>query len=191
MNNLIRRISRTIAVMALPVLGAGLLSISPAFADSPPNPPARFAGSVSVNGAPAAPGTTIEARVGSTTCGVTTVFNSGSEARYVVDSPALDPGANPNCGTDGAAVTFMIGGVPAAETGVWKIYQLNVLNLTAGAATTATPAASPTATRTPGAPVTGSGVDAGGASQFELPLILMAGMALIGASVVIASRQRR
>src|SRR3954469_18252452 len=85
-----------VGLAAVASLGAGA-----AFAESPPAPPARFVGTVTVNGAPAAAGTTIEAHIGATTCGVTTAFTSGSTTRYTLDSPALDPGANPNCGTDG------------------------------------------------------------------------------------------
>src|SRR5512143_2363667 len=107
------------------VLGLSLLAVSAASAESPPNPPSRFVGNVTVNGVPATAGTTIEARIGSTTCGTTSVFMSGSEARYVLDSPALDPAANPNCGTDGAAVTFYVAGQKANESGSWKNYQLN------------------------------------------------------------------
>lgn len=150
------------------VLGVLLLGVSGSFnpttaaADSPPAPPARFVGSVTVNGAPATAGTTIEVKIGDTTCGVTTVFLQGTAARYSVDSPALDPGAAPNCGTDGAAVSFTVGGTKANETGTWYSYQLNTVNLTVTTATatptTATPGTSVTpAPKTPIAPVTGSG----------------------------------
>ncbi|MFN8616984.1 MAG: hypothetical protein U0837_07780 [Dehalococcoidia bacterium] len=134
--------------MLAAVLGA-MLFANVAFAESPPNPPARFVGSVLVDGQAPAGGTLIEARIGSATCGATTVFMAGSEARYVVDSPALDPGANPNCGVDGAVVTFYIGGKKANETGSWKNYQLNTVNLTYTTPTT-------TATATPKPPVTGT-----------------------------------
>jgi len=134
--------------MLAAVLGA-MLFANVAFAESPPNPPARFVGSVLVDGQAPAGGTLIEARIGSATCGAATVFMAGSEARYVVDSPALDPGANPNCGVDGAVVTFYIGGKKANETGSWKNYQLNTVNLTYTTPTT-------TATATPKPPVTGT-----------------------------------
>jgi len=134
--------------MLAAVLGAVLFA-NVAFAESPPNPPARFVGSVLVDGQAPAGGTLIEARIGSSTCGATTVFMAGGEARYVIDSPALDPGANPNCGVDGAVVTFYIGGKKANETGSWKNYQLNTVNLTY---TTPTP----TASATPKPPVTGT-----------------------------------
>lgn len=138
--------------MLAAVLGAFLFA-NVAFAESPPNPPARFVGSVLVDGQAPAGGTLIEARIGSSTCGATTVFMSGSEARYVLDSPALDPGANPNCGVDGAVVTFYIGGKKANETGSWKNYQLNTVNLSY---TTPTPSASASPSVTPKAPVTGT-----------------------------------
>ena len=140
------------------VLGAVLFGFSGAFsaheaaAESPPNPPSRFAGSVLVDGAAPAAGTAITAMIGSTTCGVTTVQMNGSEARYVLDVPALDPGATPNCGTDGAVVKFYIGDKLAAETGTWANYQLSVLNLTY----TTPPTQTATATSTPTGSVTGT-----------------------------------
>ena len=149
------------AVAATAVLGIALLG-GTALADSPPAPPARFVGSVTVNGQPAAAGSAITAVIGSTTCGTTAVFMSGAEARYAVDSPALDPGATPNCGTDGATVSFTVNGAKANETGVWHSYQLNTVNLTVTTATaTATPTGSATVvkTATPKGPATGSGVD--------------------------------
>jgi len=141
------------------VLGVTLLGLSGTFAattvsaESPPNPPARFVGSVKVDGAAPAAGTLIEARIGSATCGVTSTFNASGESRYVLDSPAIDPGANPNCGVDGAVVTFYIGGKKAAESGTWKNYELNTVNLTY-----TTP---PSPTATPKPPVTGNTGSAG------------------------------
>lgn len=138
------------AVFGILLLGfSGAMNASSVSAESPPNPPGRFVGSVKIDGKAATAGTTIEARIGSATCGVTTVFMSGADARYAVDVPALDPGANPNCGTDGAAVSFYIGGKKANETGTWKNYQLNQLDLTY-----TTP---PSPSATPKPPVTGSG----------------------------------
>ena len=136
------------------VAAIGALSVATVSAESPPNPPARFVGSVLVDGQAATAGTIIEARIGNTTCGSSTVFMASGEARYALDSPALDPGATPNCGVDGAAVSFFVGGKKANETGSWKNYQLNILNLTV---TTPTPSASPGAgTATPKPPTTGT-----------------------------------
>jgi hypothetical protein len=161
-----------------------------AFAQSPPTPPSRFVGSVRVDGANATAGTTIEARIGATTCGVTTVFAASGEARYALDSPALEPTQNPNCGTDGSVVTFFVGGRQANETGTWRNYQLNTVNLTVTTQTTpTTPGATPT--RTPAAPVAGTtGASTSGASMPLMELMLVASaLGLVG--VGIAARVRK
>lgn len=165
---------------------AGTLGATPVAAESPPNPPARFAGTVTVDGQPVPAGTVIEARIGNAACGVTQTFTQGGQARYVLDVPALDPGANPNCGVDGAVVTFYIGGKKAAETGTWANYQLNELNLTY---TTPTPTA--TATATPKPPATGNtaGTDAASASW----LLALAGLGILAfgvGGVAVARRAR-
>ncbi len=150
--------------VALSVVLTGLLFTTGVRAESPPNPPARFAGSVLVDGQPPAPGTTIEARIGSATCGSGATFNVGSESRYTLDSPALDPGATPNCGTDGAVVSFYIGGKKAAETGSWRNYDINIVNLTYTTPTPTPTPASPSPSPTPRPPTTGSGVAGSGDS---------------------------
>ena len=171
------------------VLGVVLLGATAALAESPPNPPSRFVGSVLVDGAQPAAGTTIEAKIGSTTCGVTTTFNASGESRYVLDSPALDPGANPNCGTDGAVVTFFVGGKKADQTGSWKNYQLNTVNLTV---TTPTVAPSATASATPKAPTTGSGPSTGSeTSATWLFVALGLGALAFGVGGVTAARRSR
>lgn len=155
------------AVLGLVLVGlSGAMSAHEAKAESPPSPPARFAGSVKVDGAAPAPGTRIEARIGNATCGLTATFSASGESRYALDSPALDPGATPNCGTDGAVVSFWIGDRKAAETGTWKNYQLNIVNLTytTPTPTPAAPSASPSATPRP--PVTGTGIQGSGDSTF-------------------------
>lgn len=165
------------------VLGVVLLGATAALAESPPNPPARFVGSVLVDGVQPAAGTTIEAKIGSTTCGVTTTFSASGQSRYVVDSPALDPGANPNCGTEGAVVTFYIGGKKADQTGSWKNYQLNTVDLTY---TTPPPSA------TPKAPTTGSSVSTGSeASSAWLFVVLGLGALAFGVGGVTAARRSR
>jgi hypothetical protein len=154
-------------------------------AESPPSPPARFVGTVKVDGANVSAGTLIEARIGSATCGVASTFNSGSEARYQIDSPALDPGASPNCGTDGAVVTFYIGGKKANETGSWRNYDLNTVNLTY---VTPTPAPSPT----PKPPTTGYGTQESGTSSANW-LFAVLGLGALGfglGGVAVARRAR-
>jgi len=170
------------------VLGVVLLGISGSFnatsvsAESPPSPPARFVGSVLSDGKPATPGTSIELHIGNSTCGVTPVFTASGESRYAVDSPALDPGAAPNCGVDGATVSFWIGGKKANETGVWHNYQLNTVNLTY---------TTPTPSPTPKAPTTGSGLsssDSGGTAAW-LFVMLGFGALAFGVGGVTAARK--
>ncbi len=149
------------AALAAIVAGAAFaaMTLAPAAAQAPPEPPARFVGTVVVDGAPAPAGTTIEARVGATTCGVANVFMLGAEARYTLDAAGAVSQAG--CGTDGAQVRFYVGGAAAAQAGTWRNYELNTVNLTVSAAT---PTATTTVavTPTPGAPVAGTGMGTGG-----------------------------
>lgn len=147
--------SLALALGALLLGFAGVFSASEASAESPPNPPSRFGGSVLVDGKAPVAGTTIEAKIGTATCGVATVFMNGAEARYILNSPALDPGATPNCGTDGAKVAFYVAGVKANETGTWRNYDFNTVNLTV------TTPKSPT----PKPPSTGSGTVSGSGAE--------------------------
>ncbi len=171
------------------VLGVALFAMSGALgaatveAQSPPNPPARFVGSVLVDGQAPVAGTLIEARVGNATCGVTTTFQSGSESRYSLDVQALEPSA-PNCGVDGSAVTFYIAGKQAAQTGSWKNYELNQLNLTY-----TTPATTPTATPRP--PSTGETFAQGGTSANWLFAAIGLGAIAFGVSGAAVARRSR
>jgi hypothetical protein len=156
------KVLKTLASGALAAaLGAVLLGFSGNFgasdaeAQAPPARPARFAGSVLVDGTPPPAGTTITAVIGGTTCGVTQTFNVGAESRYVVDVQAEDPGAELACGTEDAVVNFIIGDKPAKESGAWRDFDINVLNLTY------TTPATPTATPTDGTP-TGTATTPGG-----------------------------
>lgn len=138
------------------LLGAsGTFTATDAAAESPPAPPARFVGTVLVDGQQPAAGTVIEARVGGTSCGVSSTYSQGSAMWYSVDVAALDPGANPNCGAEGATVTFYIGGKMANESAAWRNYDINIVNLTY---TSPTPTPEPT-TVTPATntPTTGPG----------------------------------
>lgn len=172
------------AALGIVLFASGAFSASTVSAESPPNPPARFVGSVLVDGQAPAAGTLIEARIGNATCGVTSVFQAGGEARYVIDSPALDPGANPNCGVDGATVTFYIGGKLARETGSWKNYQLNTVNLTYVTPT-------PTASATPKPPVTGTGpVESDGSASWLFAVLGLSALALGAGGVSVARRSR-
>lgn len=183
------KVLRSVEIFAVVLVAvfASVLGTQAILAQAPPNPPSRFVGTVTVNGQPAAPGTTVEAHIGSVTCGTGSVFMSGSDARYTLDSP--DTASVAGCGTDGATVSFFVGGQPAAQTGAWHNYQLNTLNLTAGGA-----AATATTPPTPLAPVTGSGsTTSGGVSRlvlFWLGGASLAAMAALSAAWL-AGRPRR
>ena len=177
------------------VLGVVLLGFSGAFnattvsAESPPNPPSRFVGSVKVDGTNAPAGTTIEAKIGTTTCGIASVFTASGESRYTLDSPALDPGANPNCGTDGAVLTFTVGGKLANETGKWANYQLGTVNLTVTTAVATTTTATPS--RTPGAPATGNSGSTGESTAIWLFAVLGMGALAFGVGGATVARRSR
>lgn len=179
------------AALGIVVLGfAGTFSAHEARAESPPNPPARFAGSVLVDGVQPVAGTRIEARVGNSTCGVTTTFSASGQSRYVLDVPALDPGATPNCGTDGASVSFWIGDKKAAQTGSWANYQLNQLDLTY-TTPTPTPAASASPSATPRPPTTGGGNATSGAELGWLFAALGLGALAFGVGGAAVARKGR
>ena len=179
------------------VLGVVLLGFSGAFnattvsAESPPNPPSRFVGSVKVDGTNAPAGTTIEAKIGTTTCGIASVFTASGESRYSLDSPALDPGANPNCGTDGAVLTFTVGGKLANETGKWANYQLGTVNLTVTTAATSTPGAGATPRLTPKPPVVGNSAPTGESTAIWLFAVLGMGALAFGVGGATVARRSR
>jgi hypothetical protein len=151
-----------------------LASFSVSLAQSPPNPPSRFVGSVTVDGAPAPAGTLIEVRIGASTCGVATVFMAAGEARYAVDSPALDPATAPNCGTEASTVSFYVGGRLAAQSAPWRNWELNQVNLTVAAAT-------PTVVPTPTPRVPSAGNSVGTDYGFSpLWIASVASLAIIG-----------
>lgn len=156
------------------MVGVLMLTISGSFAatdvaaQSPPTPPSRFVGTVTVDGQPVVAGTVVEARIGSASCGVTATFTQGGAARYAVDVEALEPGNSPNCGTDGATVTFFVGGRLAQQTGSWRNFDINIVNLTV-VTPTATPTAGTPATGTPGTGTPGAGTPTTGAAATPRP----------------------
>ena len=208
------KVLKTLATGALAAaLGAVLLGFSGVFgasdveAQAPPARPARFAGSVLVDGTPPPAGTSITAKIGNATCGVTQTFNVGAESRYVVDVQATEPGAELQCGSENAVVSFLIGDKPAKETGAWRDYDINVLNLTyttpatptatptdgtpTGTATTPGGGGSPTATGTPKPPTTGSGTAGDDTNILWVLGLIGAGAIAFSAGGVAAVRRSR
>lgn len=185
---------RLAAATVAAAIGAAMV-VNIAAAQAPPNPPSRFVGSVTVNGVAATTGTVIEGRVGGASCGTTTVFQASGQARYVLDVPAADPASAPGCGTDGATVTFFIGGQQAAQTGIWRNFQLNTVDLSVAAATqppAATPTAAPTTpASTPRAPVVGNFDGSSTGSDAPMLEILLVAAAIGLGGVAVAARARR
>lgn len=174
------------------VMTAGALLVGTGSAIAQPVNPARFVGTATVDGQLVPDGTVIEARVGSAVCGVDQTFMSG---RYAIDVEASQPDGNPNCGTDGAEVTFYIGGKMANEKGTWHNYQLNTVNLTY-----VTPTATPTATATtapasptPKPPSTGQGTGVGGDGGMVGLTVALLGLGVVafGLGGVAAARRTR
>lgn len=153
MHTITRKIAAAVAATCL-TLGA---TAGMALAQSVPEPPSRFAGTVTIDGQPAAPGTPIEARIGDTSCGVTSVFAQGGQARYVID--VASAASQPGCGTPGASVTFVVGGRVASQVGTWRNYELGQLDLVVTSPSPSpTPTAPPPVTPTPRPPVAGTGL---------------------------------
>lgn len=180
----LRLVSRA-AIAACATLAAVTLGAGAVIAQAPPEPPARFVGTVTLNGQPAPAGTPVEARVGSASCGVAAVFVQGGQSRYTIDVPGA--ASQPGCGTPDAAVTFLVGGVPAAQAGSWRNYELNQLDLTASSAT---PTVQPPATPTPRPPSAGSGqpLDGGVSSLWLASAALLASLAFVGMGWAAARR---
>jgi len=98
--------------------------------------PGTYNGTVTVNGVPAPDGTTVTATIG----GVAWATDTTSGGRYVFDVPASLPTQEP-C-FSGGEITFTCDTAAAAETATWNS-GLHDLNLTCGAAATATPTVAP------------------------------------------------
>ena len=88
-------------------------------------PRAVFQGGAVLNGQPAPNGLPIVARIGTIICGRATVENG--RYRLEVAAAATQPG----CGTADATVTFTIGGLPARETGTFRLGDPIPLDLSA------------------------------------------------------------
>ncbi|HET7738621.1 MAG TPA: hypothetical protein VFK32_08615 [Tepidiformaceae bacterium] len=197
------------AVLAVALLGIAMSSSAEtASAQTPPAAPSAFYGDVSVDGAPVAKGTLIEAVVNGSVCGDgrTGDPGTGGDDNYAIQVRAFDPqGLNgEDCGSTGDTVIFYIGGVAGGKvggTGVWNSSTAQRVNLsyttptvaptTSGTPGTGTPGAG-TATSTPKAPTTGAGLDTGDSgSATWLYVALGLGAVAFGASGVAVARKSR
>ena len=115
-------------VVVLLAVVALLLLPALALADTPPEPPCRFYGTVTVDGAAVADGTVITAMIEGDQLTTATPAEGYSASTY-----ALKIGVDTEY-TEGATVTFMIGDRAAAQTGTWTKGGNVEVNLTAGQA---------------------------------------------------------
>ncbi len=194
------------AVLAVALFGIAMSSSAQtASAQTPPAAPSAFFGDVSVDGAPVAKGTLIEAVVNGSVCGDGRAGDpgTGGDDNYAIQVRAFDPQGvgGEDCGSTGDTVIFYIGGVSAGMvggTGVWNSSTAQRVDLSYTTPTVApttsgstTPGAG-TATSTPKAPTTGAGLgtgDSGTATWLYVALGL--GAVAFGASGVAVARKSR
>ena len=115
-------------VVVLLAVVALLLFPALALADTPPEPPCRFYGTVTVDGAAVADGTVITAMIEGDQLTTATPAEGYSTSTY-----AIKIGVDTEY-TEGATVTFMIGARAAAQTGTWAKGANVEVNLSAGQA---------------------------------------------------------
>ena len=182
MKNRVMKWSAAMLGLAL-LLGLVGMSAGAAIAQgAPPNPPARYAGTVTVAGTAAAAGATVQAWVGGAVCATTAVNAAGT---YVVDVSA-------SCGGAGTTVSFSVDGALATETAAWSNSALNVTNLTVTTPVeepaAEEPAAEEPAAETPAAPATGSGLAT--TSSTQAMLLALLGLTLLSGTAVVTARKR-
>ena len=182
MKNRVMKWSAAMLGLAL-LLGLVGMSAGAAIAQgAPPNPPARYAGTVTVDGTAAAAGASVQAWVGGAVCATTAVNAAGT---YVVDVSA-------SCGGAGTTGAFSVDGALATETAAWSNSALNVTNLTVTTPVeepaAEEPAAEEPAAETPAAPATGSGLAT--TSSTQAMLLALLGLTLLSGTAVVTARKR-
>lgn len=200
----------------LPVIGALLFAVagvmvavaafglhqSAGSVEAQPLPPAKFYGTVTVNGAPAPVGSDIRAKVNGEICGQALVKGIDGVGANAYNVDVLHSGQQAGCGNVGDTVTFEWASTPTGSefmlcgSGTWDNTHFNQLNLVCGAAPTATPTPSPSTTGQPTptpsqpakAPVTGSGPADGSFAWW--PLALSAAIVAAAGGLVALRRAR-
>lgn len=123
---------------------------APVAAQGPPGLPATFYGAVVIDGKPPPDGTQVRAFINGKECtqaGNAGTVLSGGIASYAITVPHESQVAG--CGTEGATVSFAVGGQPASQTATWTARTQQV-GLSVGSATPPTlPSPTPTATSNP------------------------------------------
>ena len=180
-----KALRRGVLAVAVVALLSSLMAAS--VSAQPPTPPDRFFGNVTLDGAPAPAGTNVTATISGNVCGQTTVL---ADSTYVLDVVSSNQTAG--CGTDGASVSFKVGGNPA-ESGTWSSGKFTELNL---AGKTPQPTAVPP-TPKPVTPtpiiITGTGgyLDNGSGTAWWVYTAAGLGLLLLGTAGVAAHRRLR
>ena len=175
-------ISRSILIAAVVALVSSLMVTS--VSAQPPTPPNRFFGDVTLSGAPAPAGTNVSASIGGNVCGQTTVQ---ADSTYVLD--VVSSGQTAGCGTEGASVSFTVGGDPAG-TATWSSGQFTNLALAGAAAPTVAPPTVAPVTPTPRV-VTGTGGYLDGGSGTAWWTYMAGGLSLLLLGTAGAAAYRR
>jgi hypothetical protein len=206
-------VAAAIALMA--VVAIGLHSNATSSVEAQPLPPAKFYGTVTVNGQPAALGSAIRAKVDGNVCGSTTVQSIQGVGTNAYNIDVLHSGQQAGCGDPGDTVTFEWASTPTGAefvvcgTGSWNNTSFNLLNLSCGPGpttappTTAPPTTAPPTTAPPTSPAATtpaattaapvapppSGGGPGDSSSFGWLPLALAGAALAGVGGVLALRR--
>jgi opacity protein-like surface antigen len=180
-----KALRRGVLVAAVVALLSSLMAAS--VSAQPPTPPNRFFGNVTLDGAVAPAGTDVSASIGGNVCGQTTVQ---ADSTYVLD--VVSSGQTAGCGTEGASVSFTVGGSPAG-TATWSSGQFTNLDLAGAAAppTVAPPTVAPV-TPTPQV-VTGTGgyLDGGSGAAWWTYMVAGLSVLLLGTAGAAAYRRLR
>ena len=98
----------------------------------PPIAPARFFGTVKLDGGSVPTGTAVSAWIAGTQYAVTGTQNANGESIYAINVPADNPDTPAiEGGKEGDIVSFMVKGAKAKETGMWSSGAVVQLNLNA------------------------------------------------------------
>ena len=168
MTKLYKRLGVGLAAAALLLGLAGLQGMGQA--DAQTNPPATFAGTVTIDGEDAPAGTSITAMMGETTCATGQTGRGLNNSAIDANRYALQI-AQDDCSGE---ISFMVGGMMAAETAMMDdgIGQVGTANLTAmSAMPTEEPTAEPTAmaTEEPAEPGDGDAMGEDGDAMTDEP----------------------
>ena len=177
-----KALKRGVLVAAVVALLSSLMAAS--VSAQPPTPPNRFFGNVTLSGAPAPAGTNVSASIGGNVCGQTTVQ---ADSSYVLD--VVSSGQTAGCGTEGASVSFTVGGNPAG-TATWSSGQFTNLDLAGQAAPTVAPPTVAPVTPTPRV-VTGTGGYLDGGSGAAWWTYMAAGLSVLLLGTAGAAAYRR